>query len=306
MLLDIHTHRRTAVPGEYILNIEPARFDPAEGGYYSVGIHPWKVPEAAPEDWEKLERAAGHPSVLAIGEAGLDKLASADILLQKEVFVRQVLLSESVGKPLVIHCVKAFNELIELKKKYRPRMPWVVHGFRNNLHIACRLMQEDALSDFCSLLLPIATLLTPNIPEAEILSGMKILTEEDMHLAAHRILNLGCRAVLIKGGHSEGNRKVDMLYVRDDSVVEGQLAARPVQRYEHETITTRNTHGTGCTLSSAIASFVARGLCLADAIGAAKKYLSEAIEAGKDVEIGKGHGPVNHLYNPDKLIIKQL
>lgn len=170
----------------------------------------------------------------------------------------------------------------------------------------CRLMQEDALSDFCSLLLPIATLLTPNIPEAEILSGVKILTEEDMHLAAHRILDLGCRAVLIKGGHSEGNRKVDMLYVRDDSIVEGQLAARPVQRYEHETITTRNTHGTGCTLSSAITSFVARGLCLADAIGAAKKYLSEAIGAGKDVEIGKGHGPVNHLYNPDKLIIKQL
>lgn len=170
----------------------------------------------------------------------------------------------------------------------------------------CQLMQEDALSDFCSLLLPIATLLTPNIPEAEILSGMKILTEEDMHLAAHRILDLGCRAVLIKGGHSEGNRKVDMLYVQDDSIVEGQLAARPVQRYEHETITTRNTHGTGCTLSSAITSFVARGLCLADAIGAAKKYLSEAIGAGKDVEIGKGHGPVNHLYNPDKLIIKQL
>ena len=170
----------------------------------------------------------------------------------------------------------------------------------------CRLTQEDALSDFCSLLLPSATLLTPNIPEAEILSGMKILTEEDMHLAAHRILDLGCRAVLIKGGHSEGNRKVDMLYVRDDSIVEGQLVVRPVQRYEHETITTRNTHGTGCTLSSAITSFVARGLCLADAIGAAKKYLSEAIGAGKDVEIGKGHGPVNHLYNPDKLIIKQL
>ena len=126
---------------------------------------------------------------------------------------------------------------------------------------------------------------------------MKILTEEDMHLAAHRILDLGCRAVLIKGGHSDGNRKVDMLYVRDDSIVEGQRAARPVQRYEHET---------SCTLSSAITSFVARGLCLADAIGAAKKYLSEAIGAGKDVEIGKGHGPVNHLYNPDKLIIKQL
>ena len=99
--------------------------------------------EAGPEDWTTLEKAVCHPSVLAIGEAGLDRLGPADILLQKEVFVRQILLSESVGKPLVIHCVKAFNELIELKKKYRPQMPWVVHGFRNNLHIACRLMQEN-------------------------------------------------------------------------------------------------------------------------------------------------------------------
>ena len=85
MLLDIHTHRRVAVSGEYILSVEPARFEPVDGCYYSVGIHPWKVSEAAPEDWEKLEKAVGHPSVLAIGETGLDKLASADILLQKGV-----------------------------------------------------------------------------------------------------------------------------------------------------------------------------------------------------------------------------
>lgn len=143
MLLDIHTHRNAAVPGECIFNVEPAWFEPVEGCYYSVGIHPWKVLEAGPEDWTTLEKAVCHPSVLAIGEAGLDRLGPADILLQKEVFVRQILLSESVGKPLVIHCVKAFNELIELKKKYRPQMPWVVHGFRNNLHIACQLMQEN-------------------------------------------------------------------------------------------------------------------------------------------------------------------
>ena len=143
MLLDIHTHRNAAVPGECIFNVEPAWVEPVEGCYYSVGIHPWKVLEAGPEDWTTLEKAVCHPSVLAIGEAGLDRLGPADILLQKEVFVRQILLSESVGKPLVIHCVKAFNELIELKKKYRPQMPWVVHGFRNNLHIACRLMQEN-------------------------------------------------------------------------------------------------------------------------------------------------------------------
>lgn len=153
MLLDIHTHHRSAVPGESILNVEPFRFASlsehpeapfaAPDGYYSVGIHPWRAAETGPEEWACLEEAAGHPAVAAIGEAGLDKLISTAPALQKEVFVKQILLSESVGKPLVIHCVKAFNELIELKKKYRPRMPWVVHGFRNNLNIARQLMRED-------------------------------------------------------------------------------------------------------------------------------------------------------------------
>ena len=78
MLLDIHTHHKEGIPGENILNVEPGLFEPAEGCYYSIGIHPWKVLETEPEDWKRLEDAAGHPSVLAIGEAGLDKLASAD------------------------------------------------------------------------------------------------------------------------------------------------------------------------------------------------------------------------------------
>ena len=178
MLLDIHTHHRPAVPGESILNVEPRELlagaenqdvllsshcrgglnppectrqtvigqiqsAPTVGGYYSVGIHPWRASEAGLEEWESLEEAVKHPAVLAIGEAGLDKLTSTDFSLQREVFIKQIFLSESVEKPLVIHCVKAFNELIELKKKYRPRMPWVVHGFRNNLNIARRLMNED-------------------------------------------------------------------------------------------------------------------------------------------------------------------
>lgn len=143
MLLDIHTHHaRTAVPGESIVDVEPSGFLPVEGYYYSVGIHPWKVWETCAEDWELLEKALGHPAVLAVGEAGLDKLAVTDMEVQKECFVKQILLSESVGKPLVIHCVRAFNELVELKKKYRPRMPWVVHGFRNNWNIARRLIDE--------------------------------------------------------------------------------------------------------------------------------------------------------------------
>lgn len=143
MLLDIHTHSADmAVPGESIVSVEPSRFLPVEGINYSVGIHPWKALEAMPQDWDCLEKALSHPAVCAVGEAGLDKLAEADMEVQKMVFIKQILLSEAVGKPLIIHCVKAFNELIELKKKFRPRMSWVVHGFRNNFHIGRRLMDE--------------------------------------------------------------------------------------------------------------------------------------------------------------------
>ena len=153
-------------------------------------------------------------------------------------------------------------------------------------------MKQDALELFCHSLLPMATLLTPNLPEAEILSNMKIYTINDMDIAAQRILSLGCKAVLIKGGHMTGDRKIDRLY----------MANGIVQTFIRKTIDTRNTHGTGCTLSSAITSFIARGLDLADAIAAAKNYLSQALEAGKDIHIGEGHGPVNHLFKPEKLI----
>ena len=89
-----------------------------------------------------------------------------------------------------------------------------------------------------------------------------------------------------------GDRKIDRLYIANGSV----------QIFIHKTIDTQNTHGTGCTLSSAITSFIARGLDLADAIAAAKNYLSQALVAGKGIHIGEGHGPVNHLFNPEKLI----
>lgn len=155
------------------------------------------------------------------------------------------------------------------------------------------LMQPEALHTFCTALLPIATLLTPNIPEAEVLAKTKISTPQDMDFAAERIMALGCKAVLIKGGHLEGEEKVDKLYVKDGDVY----------TFTHTTIHTRNTHGTGCTLSSAIASFMARGLNMPDAVAHAKDYLSKALEAGKDVRVGEGHGPVCHLFNPEKTII---
>lgn len=141
MLLDVHTHHVSAIAGTSIQQVDPESFVPTAGRYYSVGIHPWKATEAD-EHLQALDKAVRHPAVLAVGEAGLDRWASADLSVQEKVFVEQIRLSEEVEKPLIIHCVKAFNELIVLKRKHRPRMPWVVHGFRNNPNIARMLTDE--------------------------------------------------------------------------------------------------------------------------------------------------------------------
>ena len=146
------------------------------------------------------------------------------------------------------------------------------------------LMEKEAVGAFVDEMLPLATLLTPNIPEAECLSGIKIGSADDMDQAAMAICGLGCKAVLIKGGHLEGSEKVDKLYVG------GKLVAS----FCNVSVETRNTHGTGCTLSSAIASFLARGEVMVDAVCHAVEYLHGAIEEGKDMEQGKGHGPVCH------------
>ncbi len=157
-----------------------------------------------------------------------------------------------------------------------------------------RLMQADALDVFSKELLPMATLLTPNIPEAEVLAGMEITDRNGMDSAAERILEMGCEAVLIKGGHMEGH-KTDRLYRRAEGGME-------THEFACDNVPTRNTHGTGCTLSAAIASYLALGNKPVDAIARAKDYLTEALKAGADVEIGGGHGPVNHFFDPKKLI----
>ena len=152
----------------------------------------------------------------------------------------------------------------------------------------CRLIEEEAIEAVKSLLLPRATLVTPNIPETEILSGLPVTNEREMEQAAQRLFRIGCRAVLIKGGHLEGAESYDLLFTSH---------ADPV-RYTSPRVATRNTHGTGCTFSSAIASYLALGRTLPDAVAAAKHYLTQALQAGADVTIGHGHGAVNHLFAP--------
>ena len=135
MPVDIHTHQLPQVPGEAIVNCYPETFSPQEGGWYSVGIHPWYID--APDDKKNcLEALVRHPQVLAVGEAGLDKLADAPMDLQIEVFEFQARLAEEVEKPLVIHLVKATDELLKLRRTLRPAMPWVIHGFRGKAALA--------------------------------------------------------------------------------------------------------------------------------------------------------------------------
>ena len=152
-----------------------------------------------------------------------------------------------------------------------------------------KLISSAAISLMQELLLPLATVITPNIPEAEVLSGISIHTRQDMQEAAQRIYaQLGSEtAVLVKGGHSK-DMADDLLYWRNEA---GQMQCR---WFEAQHIDNPNTHGTGCTLSSAIAVNLANGSTLAESIQNAKDYVTGAIRAG--LNLGRGNGPLDHMY----------
>lgn len=155
--LDIHTHRLPQTPGEAIVNCSPETFLPQEGGWYSVGIHPWSLhidPEASSfhptlsQRMECLEAVVRHPQVLAVGEAGLDKLTAAPLFLQMEVFELQARLAMKVHKPLVIHLVKAVAEVSALKRTLLPANPWIIHGFRGKAALAADFLRHGFYLSF--------------------------------------------------------------------------------------------------------------------------------------------------------------
>lgn len=150
-----------------------------------------------------------------------------------------------------------------------------------------RLIEESAIETLKSELIPLARVITPNIPEAEILAGVKIECNSELAEVA-RLLSQGGRvSVLLKAGHLTEERLVDIFYnAEQDTILE-----LPSVR-----VHTPNTHGTGCTLSSAFAAALAQGLSLDDAARAAKEYINNAIISGADYTIGHGHGPVNHFF----------
>lgn len=142
-ILDIHTHRLPAEPGQAIQNCQPAEFIPLAGAYYSVGIHPWYLTrESFVRQWELLLSAIHSPQVLAIGEAGLDKLAQTDYVLQQEAFEKQAILAHEMGYPLVIHAVRSADEIIRFKRKMQPSNPWIIHGFRGKKELALQYIRE--------------------------------------------------------------------------------------------------------------------------------------------------------------------
>jgi hydroxymethylpyrimidine kinase/phosphomethylpyrimidine kinase len=177
-------------------------------------------------------------------------------------------------------------ELIELTASEvasRPRRPLVVDPVIRSTS-GYDLIDEAALRVLVDRLLPHADVVTPNAVEAERLTGMRVDSEEALERAARLIVSMGPRAALVKGGHLDlGGRAVDVL-------VEGDRAFH----FEAPRVETRNTHGTGCTLASAIATYLALGRPLVEAVAGAKEYVTEAIARAPG--IGRGHGPLNHFW----------
>lgn len=147
----------------------------------------------------------------------------------------------------------------------------------------CPLMDPNSIETLIKVIIPHADLLTPNIPEAEKISNIRIGSSEDMKIVAKRIYDMGCKNVLVKGGHAIGNA-LDVLY-----------DGKEFYYFETRRINTKNTHGTGCTFSSAIASNLALGMTMPAAVDKAKKYITTAIE--HSLNIGKGNGPTHHFYD---------
>ena len=148
-----------------------------------------------------------------------------------------------------------------------------------------KLLADAAIATLRERLIPLATLITPNLPEAGELLGRPVTTRDDMPQAAADLLALGCHAVLLKGGHLAGDASDDLL------LTTGGATWLSAARHPG-----KNTHGTGCTLSAAITAGLARGLAFVDAVHAAKDYIGAAIAAADRLHVGSGHGPLHHFH----------
>jgi len=148
-----------------------------------------------------------------------------------------------------------------------------------------KLLDDEAIDVLRERMIPMANVITPNLPEAAVLLQEPVITTEtSMAGVCERLLNMGAKWVVLKGGHLDGTNSPDLL-----------MNSKQQWRFDARRILTGNTHGTGCTLSSAIASFLARGYEVPESVSRAKRYLQDAVTAADCLEVGKGHGPVHHF-----------
>ncbi|WP_134089241.1 bifunctional hydroxymethylpyrimidine kinase/phosphomethylpyrimidine kinase [Olivibacter sp. XZL3] len=159
-----------------------------------------------------------------------------------------------------------------------------------------RLIESETITTIVDNLFPIADLITPNIDEAAVLAEMPIRTPDDMYVAGEKIRRLGCKAVLLKGGHLDSDTITSLYFDHNGHV----------HAYDSSKLQTNNTHGTGCTLSSAIASYLAQGLSMHESVTAGLAYTHQAIMNGMDVLTGRGNGPLNHFFDPQQSIKTRL
>jgi len=213
-----------------------------------------------------------------LGVHGVVPVEPAFIAQQIEVVLTDI--GADALKTGMLHSAEVIDTVVAAFRRHAPDAALVVDPVMvaKGGH---RLLLSEAETALRDRLLPLAALLTPNLPEAEVLAGFPVRTEADMTRAGEKLLSLGAKAVLMKGGHLEGDRVVDLL-VRDGGI----------DRFEDARIPSRSTHGTGCTLASAIAAGLAQKMGLADAVARARRYVRDAIASAPGY--GRGHGPLDH------------
>lgn len=214
------------------------------------------------------------------GVFGVHEAPSAFVAQQIDVVLKD--LGADAVKTGMLASVPIIEAVADQLEALASSIPWVI----DPVMVAKGghpLLADDASEALKSRLVSKAAVITPNLPEAEVLTGLSIKTEADMEAAAGALLAIGSQAVLLKGGHLEGDRVVDLL-----------ITAQGMERFEDTRIDTPHTHGTGCTLASSIAAGLAQGMTVRDAVVRGRAYVREAIRTAPG--FGSGHGPLNHAH----------
>lgn len=201
-------------------------------------------------------------------------------IIKKQIQVIFADIEPAAVKIGMVSSAEIILDIVEMLKRYNPKYLVVDPVMISKSGYS--LLKPKAKGNLIKYLIPMAYLITPNVPEAEEITGIEIKSLDDMKMVGEKILALGSKYVLMKGGHLEGDA-IDVLIGKDVFEV-----------YKSKRINKKNTHGTGCTISSAITAHLALGYDIKEAVALSKKYITEAIEHSFD--IGHGVGPVNHFY----------